>query len=192
MSSDAPAATAAPVSTEPAAQGDVPKAIEGNTSVFQKPGLLTFTIAITLAFILFVIATPLPFYTTSTSEFTLWGYRPINGGLTKYSDSTLCDKLLQRFKAAESFAIITIGFSALATLVAFGQIFVGFNGKIIGAILAFFTVGFSLITWGITATMYNESFCNIKLSDSTDYGEGFALFVTGWCLAIVALIGGFF
>jgi len=166
---------------------------EQPVSVFQKKGQLIYTVFIAVSFIIFVIATPLPFFEDSQNEYTLWGARPIHGSLTRWSNVNICNHFKNNVHVAAAFSIITIFFSFLATIIAFVHVGYGVNNKLVASFLALLVVASSLITWGIIADFYNRAYCGGEsLQHFTWYAEGFALFVTGFTLSAVGLIAGLF
>eukprot|EP00658_Telonema_sp_P-2_P044864 TRINITY_DN32770_c0_g1_i1.p1 TRINITY_DN32770_c0_g1~~TRINITY_DN32770_c0_g1_i1.p1 ORF type:complete len:108 (+),score=4.94 TRINITY_DN32770_c0_g1_i1:263-586(+) len=44
-----------------------------------------------------------------------------------------------------------------------------------------------LVSFALSATLYNGEYCNLTLKNSFGYGYGFGMLVTSWCLTVFLL-----
>jgi len=152
-----------------------------------KLGATVFTACAFIAFVLFVIGTPEPFYSNGSTHQTLWAGKTPGGSTSAATEFSGCPSLKTRFQAMEAFSIISIAFSL-------GCLIVGILGvvgvvvpRVPGGVLAILTSISSVIVWAIAANLHNQSYCGGTFS-AYSYDAGFGLFVTGWCVITLAVI----
>jgi len=157
--------------------------------LLSKKGLLIFAAISFIVLLFVVVATPIEFLKIGPGKLTLWELQINGGGTIKVADLPVCDAIISRFKAAEAFSIISIFTALLTFLVALVGLAGVMDVKLIGAGLGGATFVFTIIVWTIIADLYNASHCGTTFKDGGgDYGAGFGLFVTAWCLTVVEVV----
>ncbi|CUG85862.1 amastin, putative, partial [Bodo saltans] len=187
----APETTTEEKTNEPVEGGSVAAAAEDALLTNVTPTI--FTALSFIAFVLFVIGTPLPWLrsdVTSRQQISLWSYEVETASgnqVTKVADFG-CDKMKEYFRGAEAFSIITIFVSAVTVLVGVLTRFRGTSAKPLGTVFAFLTFLSSLVCWGIGVAAYRRDFCNQPTFDQQRFRlyTGAGLFVAGWVLSAVA------
>eukprot|EP00164_Ancoracysta_twista_P024685 GFYU01046928.1.p1 GENE.GFYU01046928.1~~GFYU01046928.1.p1 ORF type:complete len:193 (+),score=0.15 GFYU01046928.1:100-678(+) len=142
-------------------------------------------------------------YKSNDGTTSLYLYQvDVSGTTTKVSDFTFsCNDQKRMLIASLSFGII--GWSCLAICLLFSippffteilccgpADFAGFRFIAAGVRLGF-TVAAAiglLISFAISAALYNGEYCNSTIGDTFDYGYGFGLLVASWCLTFAFLV----
>jgi len=127
---------------------------------------------------------------------TLWGLKEscYSTSIAMKPDQMFgsCNDRLDRFKAAEAFAIISCVVFAAALLFAVVLVCCCPCLKWICLILNIVGVVTACVVWACMADAYNKTrgdlFCAAFKTTGYKYGAGFGLFVTGWCLGIVGIV----
>ncbi|KAH9577562.1 Amastin surface glycoprotein [Trypanosoma melophagium] len=167
-----------------------------------KLGAILYGVVGFIAFLFVLVGTPIDQFRErsqniagNTPCLTLWGKKEKCYSL-KYDIRPAdlfrgCDKLVDRFRAAEAFAIISIGVMLVAVIL--GLVTCCCCGCL--RWVACGLMGLSIVTvcivWALMANAYNADVGGClytPLKRSVKYGAGFALTVTGWCLIFVSLI----
>ncbi|ORC93507.1 amastin [Trypanosoma theileri] len=167
-----------------------------------KIGAILYGIIGLIAFLFVLVGTPIDQFRSRTEDLvgntpclTLWGQKQ-KCYSTKYDLRPAelfpgCSTLVDRFKAAEGFAIISIGVLLIAALVGLVTCCCCGCLRWIACILMVLAIATVCIVWGLMANMYNAKVGGCvytPFKHDYKYGAGFALVVTGWCLIFVSLV----
>jgi hypothetical protein len=182
-----------PTSTE---QVSVEKAADAVADLLPGIGAKLYLGCAILILILTVVGTPVTWMiqrdpkAAATTYVSLW--RSTTNGQDGSSVFTVVDDLQckdtkNRFKGAEAFAIISIGFSVVAVIVAFINVKLLNQMKVPVLIVNVLLLASTLITWGIGVSLYTMSFCDVPSPYDMKYRlyAGAGLFIAAFVLTIV-------
>lgn len=173
-----------------------------------KIGIIIYSILQFIAFVFILVGTPIDMFRDKsinrigdTQCVTMWGLKT-KCYSTKYDTRpkdmfTSCKGRLDRFRAAEAFAIINIAFYGLGCLFGFIMLCCCLCFRWLCLILNILGIT-SCVSWAIMVYAHSTTsdkvnlpskanYC-LKLKDYYNYGAGFALVVVAWCLDIIAII----
>ncbi|KPA82139.1 amastin-like protein [Leptomonas pyrrhocoris] len=171
-----------------------------------KVGIVIYSILQFIAFLLILVGTPIDMFRAKNEDtignkpcVTMWGIKE-KCYSTKYDIRpkdlfALCKGRLDRFRAAEAFAIINIAIYLVACILGFVQLCCCHCLRWVCLLLNILGIS-AVVTWAIMADAFgsksgadrfNIGYCG-KLKDFSKYGAGFGLFVTAWCLDIVNIV----
>lgn len=163
-------------------------------------GLILYAILQFVAFVFVLVGTPIDMFRSkkenvlgNTPCLTLWGMKT-KCYSTKY-DSKLsdtfgtCTDRINRFRAAEAFAILSIIVFGVACLIGFIMLCCCSCLRWLCLVLNILGIATACITWALMVDAYytSRNTCP-KLNITYKYGAGLALFVVGWCLDIIDII----
>lgn len=172
--------------------------------------VIIYSILQCIAFLFILVGSPIDqFRAKDTDVFsvkgclTFWGYKEKCYSLTyNQRPPTLfadCNGRKTRFQAAEAFSIISIALSLLGLIFGFVQLCCCRCLRWVCFVLNLLLVGTVCVCWAcMVSEYYNNRSSNdgtasanvncIRLKDSSKYGAGFALYVTGWGLCFLNMI----
>lgn len=191
-------ATNEPTANEPTSteQVSVEKAADAVADLVPGIGAKLYLGCAILILILTVIGTPVTWMiqrdpkAAVTTYVSLW--RSTRNGQDGSSVFTAvndlqCKDTKDRFKGAEAFAIISIGFSVVAVIVAFINVKLLNQMKVPVLIVNVLLLASTLITWGIGVSLYTMSFCGAPSPYDMKYRlyAGAGLFIAAFVLTIV-------
>ncbi|AYU79213.1 amastin-like surface protein-like protein [Leishmania donovani] len=158
-------------------------------------GALLFTVIQFLVLLFVVIATPISQIDSKTSRtcYTFWGMksdcRKVHYTAKGKGAFGNCRQRLNNMSGGAAFAIVSV-FTTLAALV-FGilmliRVSCAVVFPLIFTCISIFTI---FISWACVAGAYTIKMCGMKWSNySLEYGPGFGLMITAWCLQIVNVL----
>ncbi|ORC88731.1 amastin-like surface protein-like protein [Trypanosoma theileri] len=156
--------------------------------------LLLLAIFQTIAFILIVVATPPDVFRSWDSNvcYSLFGEKKSCGryGGSVKSSSWGCERRESTMNAAAAFAIISIAFSLIATIMAFLAYFRLCFVRLGLFIMTLLTAITLLISWACIADVYHKPMCGSSagLKSTYSYGPAFGLIVFTWVLEVFLFI----
>ena len=153
-----------------------------------------------LVFVFVVIGTPVTWFyqrnpkTVSTDYISLWKatttYDLTNTDSTLMISDLTCKALKDRFRAAEAFSIISIGFSLVALVVGYVNMKLFNQLKVPVVIVSLLASLSTIITWGIGVNIYSDNWCQPLSLYNQEYSlyAGAGLFIAAWILTILGPI----
>jgi hypothetical protein len=161
-------------------------------------GAIIFCVLQFIVFLFVLVSTPIDQlkYKSTSGCWTFFGYksRCSNTKLSATGTAAFgCAHRRDNMNGGAAFAIISI-FTTLAAFI-FGLLMLLHIAcaVLIPLLLTCLSVVTILISWACIAGVYTERMCGdsliaTKMSDFMDYGAGFGLMVTAWCLQIVNVV----
>ena len=196
---------AAPAANEPIAEApstavDVEKVVDAVAALIPGIGAQLYLASAVLVFVFVVIGTPVTWFyqrnpkTVSTDYISLWKatttYDLTNTDSTLMISDLTCKALKDRFRAAEAFSIISIGFSLVALVVGYVNMKLFNQLKVPVVIVSLLASLSTIITWGIGVNIYSDNWCQPLSLYKQEYSlyAGAGLFIVAWILTILGPI----
>lgn len=156
--------------------------------------------------ILVVIGTGVPWIYNNNSQdpkariittISLWEIKSYNVDNATLLDSVVkvsdikCDVLVERFKAAQSFALISIGVAVFGLIIGLINWRKDNGLKWLAVLISLALCVTTLITWGIVADIYRTPRCGAPKSlydQDYDLYAGAGLFIASWIITFVSMV----
>ncbi|KAK7199375.1 amastin-like surface protein-like protein [Novymonas esmeraldas] len=156
-------------------------------------GAVVFTVLQFIVFLFVIVATPVAQFDPKSGSgcWTLFGFKNSCGspGLDRTGTAAFgCVQRRNNMNGGAAFAIISI-FTTLVALV-FGvlmllRISCAVFLPLLFTCLSVITI---LISWACVAGAYSIKMCNVYFYNGVNYGAGFGLMVTAWCLQVINVV----
>lgn len=158
-------------------------------------GIIIFTVLVFIAFVFCLAGNTIGMFNsrTNSSCYSIWGYKPrcLGSWFVKVEfrreDGRTCEKSESLIQAAQAFSVMCIIGGFLTTCVAILELLHFAELAIVCIIMSVINTVATLVVWSTMIALYWSNQCHTRrFPHEYRIGPGLALYISAWCLQMVA------